>query len=65
MRGHVVKWVADKGFGFIKPEKADHDVFLHISKVIEGVPRYGSDVEFAMGKDNTKRTFAIDVKVTN
>lgn len=64
MRGHIVKWVAEKGFGFIKPEKAEHDTFLHISKVIEGEPHYGADVEFKMDKDKT-RTFAIDVRVLN
>lgn len=66
MRGHVVKWFPERGFGFIKPEKISaSDVYLHVSKVVEGNPHYGSDVEFKMSKDNTKRTFAIDVKVTN
>lgn len=64
MRGHVIKWFPERGFGFIKPEKVGHDAYLHISKVIDGEPRYGADVEFQMDKDKT-RTFAVNVKVLN
>ncbi|WP_338590152.1 excalibur calcium-binding domain-containing protein [Shewanella khirikhana] len=33
-RGTLIRWNADRGFGFIKPERADaDDVFIHISSL--------------------------------
>jgi cold shock CspA family protein len=61
IKGHIVKWFDDRGFGFVKPKRATHDVYLHISKVIEGVPYYGADVEFKMS--DTARPIAFEVKV--
>lgn len=30
-KGKLVRWVDDKGFGFIKPENGKDDIFIHIS----------------------------------
>lgn len=33
-RGTLIRWNADRGFGFIKPERADaDDIFIHISSL--------------------------------
>lgn len=33
-RGTLIRWNADRGFGFIKPERADaEDIFIHISSL--------------------------------
>jgi cold shock CspA family protein len=63
MKGSIRKWVDDRGFGFIKTP--DGDLFLHVSKIIEGTPRYGADVEYKIDTGADKRTFAVAVKVLN
>lgn len=30
-KGTLVRWVNNKGFGFIKPENGKSDIFIHIS----------------------------------
>ena len=32
-KGILVRWVEDKGFGFIKPENGANDIFIHISSL--------------------------------
>lgn len=34
--GQIKKWNADRGFGFIKPSEGGDDIFLHISKLVDG-----------------------------
>ena len=31
MKGKIIKWNDDKGFGFLKPKAGGDDVFIHIS----------------------------------
>lgn len=35
MKGSIVR-LQDKGFGFIKPEDGEKDVFFHASAIVEG-----------------------------
>ena len=35
-QGTIKKIVVDKGFGFIRPDNGDQDVFFHHSSVVEG-----------------------------
>ena len=43
----TVKWFNEgKGFGFITPEGADKDVFVHIKNVNSGHLSEGQEVEF-------------------
>lgn len=44
-QGTIIKFIDDKGFGFIKTEGSDKEVFFHQS-AFEGQPREGMTVEF-------------------
>jgi CspA family cold shock protein len=45
--GKVVKWVTERGFGFIAPDFGGLDVFAHIRQLDgEEVPTVGMRVEF-------------------
>jgi len=37
-KGKLIKWNDKKGFGFIKPELGDRDIFIHISS-LKNIPR--------------------------
>ncbi len=43
--GTITRFVSDKGFGFIKTEGSDSDIFFHHS-AFEGEPREGMTVEY-------------------
>jgi CspA family cold shock protein len=43
--GTITRFVEDKGFGFIKTEGAEADIFFHHS-AFEGEPREGMSVEY-------------------
>lgn len=43
--GTITRFVSDKGFGFIKTEDSQEEVFFHHS-AFEGEPREGMAVEF-------------------
>jgi CspA family cold shock protein len=46
MRGRVVRWYADKNFGFVKPDDGSADVFLHASNLQADDVEVGWRVEF-------------------
>ncbi|QDL91793.1 cold-shock protein [Paroceanicella profunda] len=62
----TVKWFNEtKGFGFIQPDGAGKDVFLHISALNRSglaAPADGQKVEFEMEKGRDGRESAGDVK---
>lgn len=63
MKGTVKSWLTGRGYGFIKPEEGDEDVFVHSSEIqgASGLTE-GQKVEFEV-----QRTYrgprAIKVKV--
>lgn len=65
--GKVVRWHADKGFGFIKPVDGGEDVFCHTSDLVEGEGSVeeGDEVRYSLGHDRNKgKDRALEVEVT-
>lgn len=44
-KGTIVRFLDEKGFGFIKSDDSDQEIFFHHSE-FEGEPREGMAVEF-------------------
>lgn len=59
--GTITKFVDDKGFGFIKAEGQDADIFFHHS-AFEGEPREGMNVEFDV-EDSDRGPRAANVRL--
>jgi CspA family cold shock protein len=48
--GVVVSWKEDRGFGFIRPDAGDHDLFAHVTNLVDiEEPRVGTRVSFDDG----------------
>ena len=63
MKGKIVSWKDDKGFGFISPEGKNEQVFFHISSVKKATrkPEVGDIVIFEVAKDSQGRLKATHV----
>jgi cold shock CspA family protein len=63
MKGKVISWKDDKGFGFINPEGKSDQVFFHVSSVKKATrkPEVGDVVFFEMAKDSQGRLKATHV----
>ena len=63
MKGKIVSWKDDKGFGFISPEGKSEQVFFHISSVKKATrkPEVGDVVIFEVAKDSQGRLKATHV----
>lgn len=63
MKGTIVSWKGDKGFGFINPEGKAEQVFFHISSVKKATrkPEVGDVVIFDVAKDAQGRLKATHV----
>ncbi len=59
--GTITKFIDDKGFGFIKTDGSDQDVFFHHS-AFEGEPREGMSVTFDT-EDSDRGPRAVNVRV--
>ncbi|ELS03228.1 cold shock protein [Xenococcus sp. PCC 7305] len=58
----TVKWFnVEKGFGFIKPDEGDKDLFVHHSEIQGQTLNDGDKVEFGVG-EGRKGPCAIEVK---
>jgi cold shock protein len=60
-RGKIIRYIDDRGFGFIKPDDGGPDVFMHISGVAPGYAiEVGAsvvfDVEFNQGSGKPRAT---------
>lgn len=53
VRGKIVKWNDDRGFGFIAPELAGKQIFVHIGSFPRGTrrPEIGDSVTFELVRD--------------
>ncbi|WP_425914986.1 cold shock domain-containing protein [Pseudomonas sp. GWSMS-1] len=63
MKGKIISWKDDKGFGFITPEGKSEQVFFHISSVKKAArkPEVGDVVIFEAAKDSQGRPKATHV----
>jgi cold shock CspA family protein len=64
-KGKLVRWNEDKGFGFIKPDHDNADIFIHIS-VLRGMSRapiVGDIIHYETGFDDKGKARAINAKI--
>lgn len=61
LSGVVTTWNDDRGFGFIKPDEAGADVFLHFTAVPRGAsrPYLGQHLTFEVEQDDNGRAKAV------
>jgi CspA family cold shock protein len=63
LKGTIIRWLAGRGYGFIKPEEGGEDVFLHHSEVEDVyLIKEGKEVEFQI-QDTYRGPKAINAKI--
>jgi len=64
-KGKLVRWNEDKGFGFIKPDNDNADIFIHISalKSMSRAPIVGDIIHYETGFGDNGKTRAINAKI--
>jgi cold shock CspA family protein len=66
-QGKIIKWIDDKGFGFITQDGSNEQVFVHISGFERGQqrPNIGEVVSYEVANDVKKGLQAYKVKYVN
>jgi len=64
-KGKLIRWVDDKGFGFIKQENNQNDIFIHISalKGMSRKPIIGDIIHYEVGTDSNAKIRAVNAKI--
>jgi len=64
-RGTLVRWMEEKGFGFIRPDDGSKDVFVHIRDFgnISRTPKVGDIIRYQPAHDGTGKFRAADVHI--
>ena len=64
-KGQLVRWLDDKGYGFIKQDSGEQDIFIHISalKGMSRKPIVGDVIHYQIGFDKSGKSRAINAKI--
>ena len=64
-KGQLKSWHDNKGFGFIKSQSLDRDVFIHISslKLMSRKPKVGDFIYFDVEKQTNGKSKAINCRI--
>jgi cold shock CspA family protein len=64
-KGKLVRWIDDKGFGFIKPEHGKDDIFIHISalKGMSRKPVIGDVIHYQVSLDANGKPRAVNAQI--
>jgi len=67
LKGSIKSWRRDKGYGFIKVDDRESDVFVHISALrSEGrIPRIGDEISFEIETQDDGKERAINCTITS
>ena len=65
IKGQLKSWDDAKGFGFIKSDEYERDVFIHIStlKAMSRKPKLGDFIYFEIERQHDGRTCAINCRI--
>ena len=65
MQGEVIRWNAEKNFGFAKVAGESHDVFVHGRRVVKGKLYLGAEISFDLAPNNhvSERLCATNIRV--
>lgn len=64
-KGTLVRWVNNKGFGFIKPENGKSDIFIHISALagMSRSPVIGDFILYEVSSDSNGKLRAVNAMI--
>ena len=64
-KGTLVRWIENKGFGFIKPDNGKSDIFIHVSALREMIspPVIGDVIYSETGFGDNGKVRAINAKI--
>ncbi|MHC6156581.1 cold shock domain-containing protein [Bradyrhizobium elkanii] len=66
IKGQIIRWFPERGFGFAKMHADDRrDIFVHTTHISEGAPFVGAEVTFELAEDGHGRRLANKVRVTS
>ena len=65
MKGKLIRWNEDRGFGFIKSSDINDDIFIHISelKTMSRKPLVNDVIYFSVVKDKSGKKKAVNAKI--
>jgi CspA family cold shock protein len=63
--GTIVRWISERGFGFLRTETTGEKIFFHVSGLDPGYwPAFGERVRYELEVDRkSKRMCAVNVRL--